>query len=196
MPSPFPGMDPYLEREEVWHDFHERFIPYAAAMLTPQVRPQYIVKLDEHVYIHELPADDRRLIGRSDVSLSRDPRRVPTAGAAIVTAAPAHARVPTLAIDEERLSYIEIRDRDDLQVVTVIELLSPSNKHSGRREYLMKRRAYLESGIRLVGNRSASRRPPHANRGNARLRLLCHGGPARGVAGSRHLAHAPARCLA
>jgi hypothetical protein len=33
MPSPFPGMDPYLERDEVWYDFHKRFIAYAAEML-------------------------------------------------------------------------------------------------------------------------------------------------------------------
>ena len=34
MPSPFPGMDPYLEQEILWHDFHEKFIPAAAAYLT------------------------------------------------------------------------------------------------------------------------------------------------------------------
>ena len=33
MPYPFPGMNPYLEQEDVWHDFHERFIPLAATLL-------------------------------------------------------------------------------------------------------------------------------------------------------------------
>ena len=23
MPSPFPGMNPYLEQDDVWHDFHK-----------------------------------------------------------------------------------------------------------------------------------------------------------------------------
>ncbi len=34
MPSPFPGMDPYLEQEIIWHDFHQRFLPAAAAQLS------------------------------------------------------------------------------------------------------------------------------------------------------------------
>lgn len=33
MPSPFPGMNPYLEQEDVWHDFHKRFLPAAAEMI-------------------------------------------------------------------------------------------------------------------------------------------------------------------
>ena len=68
MPSPFPGMNPYLEQEDVWHDFHERFIPLAATLLGGQLRPRYIVKIDEHIYVHELAAESRRWVGRADVS--------------------------------------------------------------------------------------------------------------------------------
>ena len=71
MPSPFPGMDPYLEQEDAWHDFHERFIPAVATMLGLQLRPRYIVKIDEHIYVHELVAESRRWVGRADVSLGR-----------------------------------------------------------------------------------------------------------------------------
>jgi len=39
MPSPFPGMNPYLEQEGLWPDFHERFCPLVAELLTGQVRP-------------------------------------------------------------------------------------------------------------------------------------------------------------
>jgi hypothetical protein len=53
MPSPFPGMDPYLEQETIWHDFHERFLPAAAAFLAAQVLPRYIVLIDEHIYLHD-----------------------------------------------------------------------------------------------------------------------------------------------
>jgi hypothetical protein len=143
-------MDPYLEREEVWHDFHERFIPYAAEMLATQVEPEYIVKLDEHVYIHELPADQRRLIGKSDVSITRDweGNRATQSPASVST--PAHAILSGLAVDEERLAYIEVRDRASLEIVTVVELLSPSNKTSDRLQYIAKRTHYLQSGIRLV----------------------------------------------
>ena len=78
MPSPFPGMNPYLEQEDVWHDFHERFIPLAATLLGAQLRPRYIVKIDEHIYVHEMVEDSRRWLGEptspSDVA-SRNPGR-------------------------------------------------------------------------------------------------------------------------
>ena len=53
MPSPFPGMNPYLEQEDVWQDFHDRMLPAISDALTPQVRPGYIVKIEEHIFIHE-----------------------------------------------------------------------------------------------------------------------------------------------
>ncbi|MBI3462829.1 MAG: DUF4058 family protein [Planctomycetes bacterium] len=69
MPSPFPGMNPYLEQEDVWHDFQERFLPLALELLVPQVRPGYIVKLDQHVYVHDVGVDERRFIGRPGVGV-------------------------------------------------------------------------------------------------------------------------------
>ena len=70
MPSPFPGMNPYLEQEDAWHDFHERFIPWVATLLGGQLRPRYIVKIDEHIYVHEMSAESRRWVGRADVSVA------------------------------------------------------------------------------------------------------------------------------
>ena len=83
MPSPFPGMNPYLEQEDVWHDFHERFIPLLATILGGQLRPRYIVKIDEHIYVHEMTMESRKLVGRADVSLGHRPGRstpVPVSG--------------------------------------------------------------------------------------------------------------------
>ena len=56
------------------------------------------------------------------------------------------------AVDIERHSYLEIRDRQRRQLVTVIELLSPSNKSSGpdRDQYLGKRERILASRTHLV----------------------------------------------
>ena len=71
MPSPFPGMNPYLEHEDAWHNFHEQFPGAVVAVLEPQVGPNYFLKVDEHVYIHELPESQRRLLGRADVFLGR-----------------------------------------------------------------------------------------------------------------------------
>ena len=41
MPSPFPGMNPYLEQADIWTDFHNSFITYAREALSSQVGPNY-----------------------------------------------------------------------------------------------------------------------------------------------------------
>ena len=55
-------------------------------------------------------------------------------------------------MDRERLSYVEIRDRRDRELVTVVELLSPANKHPGpdREQYLAKRMELLNGPVHLV----------------------------------------------
>ena len=149
MPSPFPGMNPYLEQEDVWHDFHERFLPTAAEVIGAQVQPDYIVKIDEHVYVHELPPEPRRLLGRADLGVASTQAREPTPAVGVLDA-PARVRLP--AVDIEAEAFLEIRDRRSREVVCVIELLSPSNKRPGpdRAQYLAKRRQILNSQAHLV----------------------------------------------
>jgi hypothetical protein len=142
-------MNPYLEQEDVWHDFHQRFIAAAADSIGPQVAPNYIVKIDSHAYIHELPANERRLLGRPDIAVSQ----THTGGAAnpAATQAPVYGRLP-LAVDVERQSFLQVFDRQTRQLVTVIELLSPSNKAPGadREQYLGKREDVFRSNANLV----------------------------------------------
>ena len=70
-----PGMNPYLENENTWHNFHSLF-PFAVfEMLVPQVRPKYYIATDEHVYIHELPDQRRRGLGKPDVSIAESKRK-------------------------------------------------------------------------------------------------------------------------
>ncbi len=151
MPSPFPGMNPYLEQDRAWSDFHESFMPAARDAIAAQVRPYFIAKINELLFIHELPEDSGRFMGRADVSVTRPPSPTTGDGTAVATVeAPAKVRLP--AVDIEPLSFIEIRDRDDWQLVTVIELLSPSNKYAGadREQYLIKRRQLLASTVHFV----------------------------------------------
>jgi hypothetical protein len=144
-------MNPYLEQPDVWHDFHQAMITAIRNELTPQIRPGYVAKIDDHIYIHELAGEDRYLIGRSDVSV------VPSQGGVAISArphsvvAPAHGLIP-LNVDEVRESFIEIRDRESRELVTVIELLSPTNKsHAADREqYIGKRKALLAHNPHLV----------------------------------------------
>jgi hypothetical protein len=146
-------MDPYLEQDDAWHDFHERFIPYLATILGSQLRPRYIVKIDEHIYVHEMATETRRLVGRGDVSVGSSSTEFPPAAFGLVAGvleAPARVRLP--AVDLERLSYIEIRDRGERELVTVIELLSPANKYAGpdHEQYLAKRMELLSGPVHLV----------------------------------------------
>ncbi len=151
MPSPFPGMNPYIERASVWHDFHESFMPLVREILTPQVLPRYKVRIDEHVYIHELSAEERRFIGRGDILISAlQPTGAAAAVASPVLDAPAEVRVP--AVDSETHSFLEIRDRDNQELVTVVELLSPCNKYAGpdREQYLAKARLLQQRWVHFV----------------------------------------------
>jgi hypothetical protein len=54
MPSPFPGMNPYLEQADVWQDFHQRFISLLRQLLAEQVCPKYLVKIAEQIFIHRV----------------------------------------------------------------------------------------------------------------------------------------------
>lgn len=152
MPSPFPGMNPYLERDIAWHDFHERFLILGAGLIGAQVRPNYVVRVDDHLFVHELPDEPRRTSGRADLAITPTPRRVePPGGAVAVLDAPNRIRVPQGEVTHE--AYLEILDRHTREVVTVVELLSPSNKRKGgtdRAGYLAKRRNVLASRSHLV----------------------------------------------
>ena len=155
MPSPFPGMNPYLEQPAVWQDFHQRYITYSSAKLSGQVRPQFYVKIEESVFIHEPAGDERRkLLGRPDVALFKNPRSnsggVAVADESATEIADLIARIPDH--DIEKHSYVEIRDRQSHDLVTMIEVLSPSNKHYGpdREQYMSKRALLLHGHVSVV----------------------------------------------
>src|ERR1700752_4020303 len=116
MPSPFPGMNPFLEQDRAWNDFHESFMPAARDAIAVQVRPHFIAKINEHLFIHEMPDEPRRFVGRADVSVTRPPFAPPAPSSAATASAPSRVRLP--AVDREQLSFIEIRDRDGWELVT------------------------------------------------------------------------------
>ena len=151
MPSPFPGMNPYLEQPDVWSDFHQSFIPLVREIIRGQVRPNYIVKVEEQLFIHELSAEERLYLGRADVAVAPSLNPAPPRPAGAILEAPVVGKLP-MAIDVERHPYLEIRDRNNRELITVLELLSPSNKKSGldREQYLAKRRQLISSPVHLV----------------------------------------------
>jgi len=144
-------MNPYLEQNDAWQDFHDSFIPAIRDAVSPQVSPQFVVKMEEHFYIPELSVDQRFRLGNADVSVSRSPRAgaVPATAQAVLNAP---ARIVLPSVEFEKQPFLEIRDRQNRELVTVIELLSPSNKQPGpdREQYLAKRGNLLRGMVHLV----------------------------------------------
>jgi Protein of unknown function (DUF4058) len=51
MPSPFPGMDPYLEDPEIFPDFHDRFITYVRENLQESLPVPYFAAIGRRLWI-------------------------------------------------------------------------------------------------------------------------------------------------
>lgn len=153
MPSPFPGMNPYLEDPELWPGVHGRLIVAIADTLSPQLRPKYFVAIEERVY--QTTGEDRLLVGIPDVVVQRPPVTTnPTMPNVVAVAAPpaqpATVTVPMPETVKER--YLEVRHAGTKEVITVIEVLSPKNKRTGegRKAYETKRLQVLGSSTHLV----------------------------------------------
>ena len=156
MPSPFPGMDPYLEQSAFWSSFHSRLIVALADAIELQLSPQYYVEVETRTYESD-DSEDGVLIGIPDAIVFSNQSDVTTGeqllkdDTSIATQAPPErVSVPMPLEIKER--YLEVREIATDEVITVIELLSPKNKRSGdgRTAYEKKRRAILGSATHLV----------------------------------------------
>jgi hypothetical protein len=150
MPSPFPGMNPFLEQSDAWEDFHLNYISRLQEALCAVVSDDYIVKVETRIYVHELSEDERKSTAKADVSVSGGPSQSATRATAIIAGPPIRILYPT--VDTERYTWIEIRDKRDRHVVTAIELLSPTNKTPGpdRDDYIQKRSMYFFSNAHFI----------------------------------------------
>jgi Protein of unknown function (DUF4058) len=151
MPSPFPGMNPYLEHPSLWAGIHHRLITAIANDLAPKLRPKYIVAIEERVY--EVSGDTALLIGVPDVSVQSSPSlaRSPESNLAVaLTTQSIEVLLPLPEILTE--AYLEIRAVETEEVVTIIEVLSPKNKQVGigRLQYETKRLKILGSATHFV----------------------------------------------
>lgn len=155
MPSPFPGMDPYLEERSLWPDIHLRLINNISESLQSQIRPKYIARINERI---ELASLNRGFI--PDVMVVEPPR---DSLQGLPSAAPLSTQTQsgTLVADEpqtiafleddRRVPFLEIIYRETGDVVTLIEVLSPANKiGNGRTEYIQKQNDLLDSQANLV----------------------------------------------
>jgi uncharacterized protein DUF4058 len=148
MPSPFPGMDPYLEGA-VWTTFHFAFAAEIVRQLAPRLRPRYLV-LPVERFVIETP-DDIAITTSiyPDVAVAKREIDAQTSHTASIVPAPLH--LATVIPEAVPHVAIEIRDVANRQLVTAIEILSPTNKRGdGRNEYLTKRRRILLSTAHLI----------------------------------------------
>ncbi len=151
MPSPFPGMNPYLENPELWAEVHSRLIIAIADAIAPQLRPKYRVAVEKRVY--QMTDENTILVGIPDVSVSSSTKTRDDSSNIAVASPPAKPVNVTLSMPEEvREGYLEVREVGTGEVVTVIEVLSPKNKRAGegKNAYQKKRQKILASLSHLV----------------------------------------------
>ncbi len=154
MPSPFPGMDPYLEHPRIWPDVHHRLIGAIAHDIEAQIGQDYYVSVERRVYVSEPDEPDAYRI--SDVSvIDASGNGTPPAPPAMSQATPSGASIVTVQLpvpDQIREYFLEVRDLRRGSLITAIELLSPSNKRpgQGRDQYEEKRTELLATRTNLV----------------------------------------------
>ena len=157
MPSPFPGMDPYLEAPDIWPDLHEALAGEMRAELNLLLPQPYYARLEvrPEVGIVDDEGTLRRIV--PDVTVIRRASDTTTASATVTLSerrATISASVEvTVASEPLRHQVVEIRDASrGHKLITLIEIVSPSNKRAGvdRRAYLRKQRDVLESDASLV----------------------------------------------
>jgi hypothetical protein len=105
-------MDPYLEEESLWTEFHAQFVKVLFQILLPSLVDRYRAGVVQRRY---------ELTGLRGTG-------------------------------ERREDYIEIRERQDGRLVTVMDVVSPANKTTaeGRQAYLDQRRKGREANVNLV----------------------------------------------
>ncbi len=155
MPSPFPGMDPYLESPVIWPDVHHGWISEIQATLNPALRPRYVARVELRVYISDDDDDPGRQALVPDVRVERSPGRK---GAKKPKKEPALAAtepliIPTLMDEEIEEAFLKIIHVESEELVTLIEVLSPTNKirgSRGRASFMSKRHEIMNSEVHWV----------------------------------------------
>lgn len=153
MPSPFPGMDPYLETCDLWGDVHHGLISQIRSVLNPALRPNYVARVELRVYVSDDDDPGREAI-IPDVRVEKPKRgggRKAKEESAVAIAEP--LIIPFLIDDEIEEARLEIKHLETGALVTIIEVLSPTNKIRGARgrvSFMEKRQETRSSDVHWV----------------------------------------------
>jgi hypothetical protein len=152
MPSPFLGMDPYLEGY-MWADVHQALAYQFRKQLVQLVRPAYAVRLEVSMLNDRVPPHELGIM-YPDVEIVRTqprPDRTVRESPAALAIAPAPLSIAITIPVQVRLVSVEIRDVANNKLVTSIEILSPSNKREpGLSVYLAKRDELRLANVHLL----------------------------------------------
>lgn len=149
MPSPFPGMDPYLE--QFWRDIHARCIIYAADQLQARLPADLRARVEERVFVEPVFGATRSVYPDIRVvKRGRGPAAAPAVGAELEVAEPLVIFLPDEPVTESSIAIIDVGS--GRRVVTVIEILSLSNKSPGEGQelYRRKQRELKDGQVNLV----------------------------------------------
>ena len=133
MPSPFPGMDPYLEHPNVFPNLHDRLILYLEEAIQPLLPAPYYAKSGQRIWLEFVKGSRIPDVGvlRKDRPSSRSSQED---GGVAVAELPVKITAPHVPWEEFHESYLEIytKEEDEPRLVTAIEILSPINKSPRR----------------------------------------------------------------
>ncbi|NES22008.1 MAG: DUF4058 family protein [Symploca sp. SIO3E6] len=153
MPSPFPGMNPYLENSAYWSSVHHWLITEIARLLNQQLAPKYVVAVEVRIY--ETGGGNSTLIGIPDNIIAKSTGsaiKSPEANVAVAVPSTQPLTIELALTETIKQGYLEVRRVGTGEVVTAIEILSPINKNlgKGRTKYEKKRQLILSSYTNFV----------------------------------------------
>jgi hypothetical protein len=145
MASPFPGMNPYLE-DSLWREVHTYLMTAVANDLNARLPDSYRATVEQATYIASTT------VGSPDVSILGDTLEPQSQGGSVLAPVVAPVQVEVPEPEEVVERWLEIKQVVTNQVVTAIEILSPTNKvdSRGREQYERKRNRVLASKTHLV----------------------------------------------
>ncbi len=154
MPSPFPGMDPFLEHPDFFPNLHDSLITHSSEFLQARLPEPYFAVTSQRLWVE---TTERRIEPDVDVLVSKSvvPREPRSAGAGVAVLTRSQPVVISIPHDERRETLVEIRTKTDRgeRIVTTIEILSWTNKtpgEKGRDLYIKKQQELLDAPIHLV----------------------------------------------
>ncbi len=146
MPSPFPGMDPWLEDPAILPDLHDTLIIYLRDAINAALPEPYVASAATRIWIDD---EDQR---EPDVFLTGPDAPPKSSDAAQLYDGPGLMVIAADPLPVEEKS-VEIRSTYGDRLVTSLEVLSPSNKApggKGREQYLEKQGLCRAAGVALV----------------------------------------------